>query len=375
MKIQFLLISYCSLLLSCNSQTDNKNKSSYSDFEVQIDTIQVDSGSEIVMAGADLQNPAISKDKAKFYSWDRKNYALEIIDLQSYKLENKVHFDKEGPKGLQSDHLFYTKPLPKARFGFEDNESFKIHDLEGNLFKKVHFEEEWITQDLTESESFELVAVNDLGTKLAGIHFGFDQYKAMMFLLDIEDEKKESIPLPEFQKLENYRIIFHKNGTYLTSVNPKIYINFQGDSIILSNNHFNDLYIYKEGELRYQSFEHQLIAEGKEKQYRNKSESREEVVQMVYDMNTEISFTRFLWDEKNDFFYRFSNQAVYAEGIDEPTWKVSVMLYDKDLNLTGEKEVMTFNTYAEPLFVKNGKVHFHLNIEDELGFIRMSLKN
>lgn len=375
MKNLFQLLIFCGFLFSCGSESDKKKTSGYSDFEVEIDTIKVDSGDEIIMAGADIQNPAISNDKMKFYNWDRKNYALEIIDLEKYKLEHKVYFEKEGPKGLQSNYLFSTKPLPNNLFGFEDNTSFKIHDLEGNLFKKVDFNEEWIIKDLEESESFELVNVNDKGTVLAGIHFGFDKYKAMMFILDIEAEQKESVPLPKFQKLENYKLVLHRNGTYLTSVNPKIYIDFQGDSILISNNHFNDLYIYKSDDLKYKSFKHKLIPEGKEKVYKKKSESREEVVQMVFDMNKEVSFTRFLFDEKENKFYRFSNQAVYAEGNDEPTWKVSMMIYDQNLNLIGEKDLMTFDTYASPLFVKDGKVHFHLNMEDELGFIRIGLKN
>ncbi|WP_375577842.1 DUF4221 family protein [Marivirga tractuosa] len=197
----------------------------------------------------------------------------------------------------------------------------------------------------------------------------------MMFILDIVEEKKKSISLPKFQRLENYKIVLHRNETYLTSVNPKIYIDFLGDSILISNNHFNDLYIYKSDDLKYKSFKHKLIPEGKEKAYKKKSESREEVVQMVFDMNEEISFTRFLFDEKGNKFYRFSNQAVYAEGSNKPTWEVSMMVYDQELDLIGEKEIMTFDNYAEPLFVKDGKVHFHLNMEDELGFIRIGLKN
>lgn len=73
-------------------------------------------------------------------------------------------------------------------------------------------------------------------------------------------------------------------------------------------------------------------------------------------------------------FIVFSNQAKYAEGSDEPTWEVSMMVYDQELDLIGEKEIMTFDNYAEPLFVKDSKVHFHLNMEDELGFIRIGLK-
>ena len=364
------------LFLACDSGKESKNKSTYLNFEVLIDTVQVDPRNEILMAGAYIENPTVSANKKKFYNWDRKNYALEIIDLDNYELEDKVYFEKDGPKGLNSAYLFSTKSLPNNLFAFEDNDSYKVHDLEGNLFKKVDFDEEWIRQDLLESENFELVNINENGSVLGGIHFGFDAYKAMLLLLDLEEEKKRSIPLPKFQKLENYKLVLHRNGTYLTSVNPQIYIDFKGDSIIISNNHFNDVYAFRSGKLKHKAFKHQLLPEGKEKEYKKRSESREEVVKMVYEMNTEISFTRFLWDEQSNKFYRFANQAFYSEGKEEPNWKLSMMVYDKNLNLIGEREeLLTFDNYAEPLFVKEGKVHFHFNIEDELGFIRIGLKN
>ncbi|ADR20446.1 hypothetical protein MATR_19340 [Marivirga tractuosa] len=374
MKNLLMLLISSMVFWSCESSESKESKSAYYDFELEIDTVQVDPGKEILMAGAYTNNSAVSTDKTKFYNWDRNNYALEVIDIEKYRLKDKIYFEKDGPKGLQSDYLFSTKSLPNNRFGFEDNSSFKIHDVQGNLFKKVVFEEEWIKNGLQELESFELVNVNDEGTALAGIHFGFDQYKAMMFILDIEEQKKKSIPLPKFQRLENYKIVLHRNETYLTSVNPKIFIDFLGDSMLISNNHFNGTYIYKSDQLTHKSFEHRLIPEGKEKIYKKRSESREEVVQTVFDMNEEVSFTRFLFDEKKNKFYRFSNQAKYAEGSDEPTWEVSMMVYDQELDLIGEKEIMTFDNYAEPLFVKDSKVHFHLNMEDELGFIRIGLK-
>jgi hypothetical protein len=197
-----------------------------------------------------------------------------------------------------------------------------------------------------------------------------------MFLLDSDNEKLESIVLPEFEKLKKYKIVLRRNGGYLTHVDPEIFIKFQGDSLLISNSAFNDIYIYnnKTKELKYKTFDHNSIPEGKQKTYKNESESEEEIVKILYEITEEVSFTKFFWDDKNSYFYRFSKIATYAED-QEPKWKVSMMIYDQNLNLIGEKDLMTFDTYASPLFVKDGKVHFHLNMEDELGFIRIGLKN
>ncbi|WKK74098.2 DUF4221 family protein [Marivirga salinae] len=372
-----IFLIYCGLLFSCGSSTESKSKSSYSDFEVSIDTIQVDSRNEILMAGAYMDNPAVSFDKTKFYNFDDENYILEVIDLANYKLDKKVNFEKEGPNGLGSNQILSLKLFPDGNFGIEDFESYKIYDMEGNLIKKVNFNEDWIKGDLTASESFEFASINNSGIVISGMHFGTDNFKPLMFLLDLEKKQTESLLLPEFDKLKRYKIVFRRNGGYLTDSHERVLFEFQGDSIIISNTAFNDVYVYndKTNDLKYRSFDHKLIPEGKEKEYKNSSESREEVVEIIYSINEEVRFTEFFWDEANKKFYRFAQQATYGETREEPIWKVSMMVYDQNLNLIGEKELMTFHNYANPLFVKDGKVHFHLNMEDELGFIRIGLKN
>jgi hypothetical protein len=377
MKNLLILFVSSIILWSCNSTNKNENSSAYFDFELEIDTVQVNSGNEILMAGATVRNPGVSSNKKWFYSWDQKNFALEIVDLENYNLENKVYFEQDGPNGIGPNYFYRVDPFPNNQFGFEDYESYRIYDLDGNMIKKVNFSEEWINTDLTKSESFELSSVNRDGTVLAGMHFGFDGYKPLMFLLDLEAEKAQNITLTEFEKLKKYKIVLRRNGGYLTSSYPRMLFKFQGDSLLISNTAFNDIYIYNDQtkELKYKTFDHKLIPAGKQKSYKTETESEEEIRQIIYDISEEVTFTEFFWDEQDNRFYRFANQAIYRDKNENPKWNVSIMVYDHELKLIGEKELMTFDYFPEPLFVKDGKVHFHLNMEDELGFIRIGLKS
>lgn len=377
MKTRVLLFINSLFLVSCGIDSDNQEKSSYFDFELQIDTVQVDSRNEIIMTGANMANPAVSFDKTKFYNFDNENYLLEVFDIENYRLDQKVNFQKEGPNGLGSNQLWSLKIFPNGNIGIEDFESFKIFDLQGNQLKNVNFNEDWIKGDLTASESFEFASVNKDGSLIAGMHFGTDNFKPLMFLLDVEDKNAKRILLPEFDKLKRYKIVFRRNGGYLTDHHERVQFGFKGDSIIISNTAYNDLYIYNEKthELEYRTFDHRLIPEGKEKEYKNSSESREEVVEIIYSISEEVRFTEFFWDKDNRRFYRFTNQTIYDDKRENSTYKVSMLVYDEYLHLIGEIELMKFNDYADPLFVKDGKVHFHLNMEDELGFIRIGLKN
>tara|TARA_R110002012_G_scaffold99980_2_gene238336 strand:+ start:290 stop:1423 length:1134 start_codon:yes stop_codon:yes gene_type:complete len=373
-----LILTFFSVILwSCESVNEKQTKSAYFDFELEIDTVQVDSKGVILMAGAYMDNPAISYDKTVFYNFDDDSFVLEIIDLENYKLDQKVNFQKEGPNGLGSNQVRSLKIFPNGNIGIEDFESFKIFDLQGNQLNNVNFNEDWIKGDLTASERFEFASVNKDGSLITGMHFGTDNFKPLMFLLNVEEKNAERILLPEFDKLKRYKIVFRRNGGYLTDHHERVQFGFKRDSIIISNSAFNDVYIYNENtnKLKYRTFDHKLIPEGKEKAYKNSSESREEVVEIIYSINEEVRFSEFFWDESNMKFYRFTNEAVYDDKRENSTYKVSMLVYDEYLELIGEKELMMFNNYANPLFVKGGKVHFHLNIEDELGFIRIGLKN
>lgn len=364
------------MLFSCSPGTGNE-KTYYSDFEVEIDTILVDSEDEILMAGSDIYTSGVTIDNKKLYSLDQKNFALEIIDTENYRLENKVYFKKEGPESLGTDYFYDLFPLPNERFGFTFYETYRIHDLKGNLIKEVKLDENWINGNLEGTERIELSSVDVHGNVLAGMHFDFDSFKPIMFLLDSEKEKVESIELPEFDKIKRYKITLRRNGGYLTHADPNVFIKFQEDSILISNSAFNDIYIYKwvTKELKHMTYNHQLVPSGKQKTYQNDSESEEEIIQIIYDISEEVDFTEFFRDELNDKYYRFAHEANYLEDKENPTYKVFMMVYDKKLKLIGEKELMTFESEVTPLFVKDGKVHFHLNMEDELGFIRIGLKN
>ena len=106
MKTRVLLFINSLFLVSCGIDSDNQEKSSYFDFELQIDTVQVDSRNEIIMTGANMANPAVSFDKTKFYNFDNENYLLEVFDIENYRLDQKVNFQKEGPNGLGSSYSF-----------------------------------------------------------------------------------------------------------------------------------------------------------------------------------------------------------------------------------------------------------------------------
>lgn len=375
MKLINLLLISLIVCFSCSTVPENSEKTSYSDFEVRIDTIQVDAGNEILMAGAEIRNPGISRDNKWLYNWDQKNYALEIVNLEEYKLEKKIYFEKEGPNGIGPNNFYRVDPFPGNLFGFEDYESYRIYDLNGKLEKKIVLDnEEWINNNLAEPESFNLHSVNDDGTVLAGMYFDFDNFKPLMYLLDLENEEVSNINLPEYEKLKNYQIFLKNNDLIYAAYAKDVFIQFLEDSIFISNNAFNDVYSFHltSETLNYKSYNFSIIQNNEQKLYKNETASEEEFNQIVKEMRGGVEFSQFFYDELKERYYRFASEVINMNE-EEPRRKIFVAVFDKGLCLIGEKEVMTFKSEVTPMFIKDGVVHFYLNMEDELGFIRVNV--
>ncbi len=374
MKPFLLLLVLSFILFSCGSNTEKGKISSYSDFKVLIDTIQVDPGDDILMAGAEIRNPGISKDNKWLYSWDQKNYAIEFVNLEEYKLEKKVHLEKEGPQGIGPNYFYRVDAFPNELFGFEDFESYRVYNLQGDLQRKISFEEDWIADQLKRSENFELYSVNEKGSILAGIPFDFNSFDPLLLLIDWENQKMNKVQLKEFDKLKKYSVLLKMDGKNMAISRQDIFMKFQGDSIIISNTAFNDVYLYNIStqNLKYVAYNQQIISNNKQKIYKNETSSEEEFNQIANEIRSEVEFTQFYYDESKQKYYRFASEVINTEE-EEPRIKVFVTIYDKKLKLIGEKELMTFKSAVTPLFIRDGAVHFYLNMEDELGFIRIRI--
>jgi len=67
-------------------------------FEVSIDTVFVDAGDELIFHQIGLSHSDLSNDQKQLFNFTPKG-ELEVIDLDSLKLVNKIVMEREGPLG------------------------------------------------------------------------------------------------------------------------------------------------------------------------------------------------------------------------------------------------------------------------------------
>jgi hypothetical protein len=94
----------------------------------------------------------------------------------------------------------------------------------------------------------------------------------------------------------------------------------------------------------------------------------------------EINFERLIWDKVNTRYYRFSYQAD-VETVEKDGWfslsatnvRVYLTVFDQNQEMITEAIVPQLTTIPRTYFVKDGAIWIFENMEDELGFLRLSI--
>jgi hypothetical protein len=149
------------------------------------------------------------------------------------------------------------------------------------------------------------------------------------------------------------------------------------NKIILSNNLGSDLYILELDTeiLIHKPIEHHSIPSRKSLKLSLVVESISQLHQRKRQLGEDINFTAPVWDELNQVYYRFAYFMKHKEvnGKQEPAGaKVFLIALDKDFNLLSEAPLEAVKKIPGRHFVKDGKIWMFVNVEDEMGFVRLS---
>ena len=96
-------------------------------------------------------------------------------------------------------------------------------------------------------------------------------------------------------------------------------------------------------------------------------------------MYEEVSFGPLMWDVENERYFRFFYEYSYPDelppgGFPRPvSTVVYLMVLDKELNLLHETSLPQLDHVPYFSFAKDDKIWIFVNLEDELGFVRLNI--
>lgn len=378
MKNLSALIGSLFLFLACQSSDKGAGNNDFSSFEISVDTVLVDSRNEILMAAVNSFSQVYSDDAKTLINWSFDASELEIVDLDNMELVWKKAIEKEGPDGV-GQNAYQLELLSDGRYAFIGwDDKIAITNQEGKVLERLSLDKPWMLENKGEKESLSFLGFSSDGKTIFCGFLNFDTIKPDVLVLDLSNETSNVISMPEFQLMDKYKVKWtSEDGRGMSMMHPSFDFIPWKDSYLFYTNAKNSIYKYSlpSDSLSLLTYSNQLTASSKTGTYKNEVSSMEEMRAESAKIYQEITFTPPLWDEQKQVFYRMAYMDLPKVG-DEPIKKrVFLSVLNADFELLGEKELteLTFDKNPFPKFVKDGKLHLFLNLDDELAFIRISV--
>jgi hypothetical protein len=340
----------------------------------------VDSLEEILYLKMGLNSATVSEDRKLLYNFNNDLNRLEVIDLENLSFQETHPFEKEGPDG--------TGRFIQTAF-MVDSENILLNDFQqSGVFDKTGRKTRNINLRYTDYEG-ELpgrgetlstpVMMKAMPDHLYGLYKDFQFNSLFLGNLNLEQKNFNKIALPEFAYLKDYFIqLIGANGFPEAFLSPTVYNQNVGNNLILSNTVSSDLYIYNSetDSLNFITINHTLFPSRKTGKYQTKVESMEAFERQNQEWGGEINFRAPIWNEDKNVFYRFATTNTWKEVDGKPKIvgaDVFFIVMDQDFNVLVEQKVEQLTKNPGYHFLKDGKIWFFENMEDEMGFIRLSL--
>lgn len=368
------------IFISCTERSIERPWGYFEHMELSFDTIRIQTNHEILYLNNDLLGMDLSYDKKYLYNFNNYDHALEIINLDELRLERKIPFAKEGPNGT-GEISSGIQVSGKDQIVIQGN----IFSVTGEKIKSFH------PQDFSNALNLFNYPISkpifhEENELLYVLIKQFNNEKIFLGIFNLVNHEFTKQSLGAFMELENFTFNL-MSGNNFVSTGPNIYMDKFGSKIILSNQVTSSILIYdiSQNSLFLKIPKTCLFNDKKVNSYilNHEVEAWEKYLLEYSKFHEEINFIAPFWDEKNQLFFRFSYRELIGESImvDKIKSKTYLSAYDKDFNPLGEIELLKFTDIPidgtirkfPKHFAKDGKIWIYENINDEMGFVVLTM--
>lgn len=379
--VSFCLI--CVLVGTLLSACDRSKSIHSSSIKITlIDTVLINSKGELLFLTWGLSTATMSADGSRLYNFNVDEPSLEVIDLEKHTLDYKTPLEREGPNGIGQRGKGGILALSDQLLLFRGWPAPYVMDLNG---RRTDLLENLVSVKSSVTPSGRDFMYEIMHPEFPNLVFGItNEYPGKNFeftTLDLSDNSILSIPLTAWDVFSNYSLGYD-DGSQFDLWTPRIYVTVLGRYICLSTDITSDLYLYDPSakQLIFKKFCHRLTPIHKTPTGSIQTSDPAQFQATFRKLYGDISFHPPFWDNTNQIYYRFSHTTTFQSDEDglypKPTeQQVYLSLIEADFTLSAEfsldflKEVPAFG------FSKEGEIWTYLNVNDEMGFIRMKAPN
>ncbi|WP_339866982.1 DUF4221 family protein [uncultured Algoriphagus sp.] len=361
---------------SCSSEkkSDSREDAAF-DFSYAVDTVMIDAGDHFFFLNWGLSLSDVSEDRKLLYNLNPETYLLEIVDLDNLKLKKTVQLEKEGPDGIGLPYYGKIQVLENGNIALFGQYKIHIVSEQGKLVNTIEFDQIKIqNNDQKEEEKIGWTSVlSDDGKLLASTLVNFD-YKtpaAGIVVIDLASGLNKYVSMDLFEELKQFEIMHQEGNAPGISIGEYSYLSFIDHNLVISSSAYNEVYTYDVNmdSLDHFSFSASLTANEKKANYSNEVHSNKEWADAEKAKNEQVSFDEFLKLPEQNIFWRLSTDKdrMIADSV---VFKQVVTFFDADFKMLKEQELEEFYNFRKPFF-KDGMLYNFININDEMGFVRL----
>lgn len=370
------------LFFACESKNQNAENSKASTYtenqlenlQVSLDTVKVDVGEDLVMPGA-YYGFGLSEDSQSIFFSESQSSEVHEIDLGEMKLLRRIPFEKDGPNRAP-DFVESFDVLPGNEFMLANYAIQAIYNEQAEKILDLKLQaEEYDGIDKSLGGLHSSLVVSPDKKKAFSLPAIFGDFTDGLAVLDLENKTGDLLKLPALDLTQNFRVTFSQNGGMTTS-GDMIRMQKIKNQLVIYSGSTADIYLYDmpTDSLRRIKFGHQLVENNKTGTFKTQVESHEERVKVSGEIRKQITFYGFNWDESRQQYFRFGakENGVRETGEALPA-AIFLFSYDRNFNLLGEKRVEKLPNIFFNSFFYNGKLYNYRPVDEDPGFVIMTL--
>lgn len=379
MQKRLLFIFGIGLLISACSQekkTDSGNSNLLENLTVTIDTLRVDVGEEVFIAGA-YQKGQISPDGKRIYFEYSENQEIHEIDLDEMQLLARHPLAKDGPDRAPQ-YVEGFQLLPKNLvFMFAQNMA-GIYGLDGKKLESIPHQLSEIPglEELDGISYFPQIWISPDRAKLMAIPFKSNEWFLRLVVVDLTTQTGKLYELPALDITKDYQVRQEEKDMSITA-GDNISTFFINDQLAIGSTSTADFYLFdwKTDSLTLVETNSQVLPKKKSGTIRNQVTTQEERWEISRQLGKMVNYRDLFYDPSRQLYFRLASQnARYDEegrslGLD--TWLLS---YDLNFKLTGEQLIKEIDKNLMNPFFKDGSLYSFTILEEDPGFVVMDFK-
>jgi hypothetical protein len=364
------LVFAAALFFACSENPKDVSRSQSLSLTFELDTVMVDAGEELIYLQRMLGASDMSMDGRWLYNFNIQDNLLEVIDLENLRLSHKIAFEREGPNG--TGRVYKLQHVDDQNFLMMDYNSLSHFSKEGDRTFLVKFGD--VSDGILESdEELDYDGVLDEKNKVFYSFYSkaWVQKKGIV-KLNIETRSLERIPLSQFEDLDRFTVNVHNEHQMKINL-TRLFISLHEDKVLISNTTENRLIVMDSvsDSITVFSFQSNLMPNFQKEITRKDVDTDAEFLEIVKSLDKEVMFGKWHYDPKSERFIRLTYQ-LEKEVDDKKEFQVVLTVLDKQFRQIYEG-ITPLKSKQLSMFIREGKFYIFENIDDELGFVVMTI--